>query len=146
MSQPVPTLAPRRRAPTWLWVMLVMLSLSVLIVLSAFNWVSSFDGAPVHVVVEGHDAWGFDPGTLSLWDKSGILAAAVVAVFTVLVIVPVALLIGLAALLVALVLGLGVPLMGVLLVCALALSPLWLLVVFVWWLWRRSTPATPHAA
>ena len=147
MIQPVPTLPPRRRGSTWLWAMLVLLALSVLIVMTAAQWVSvsAFSDAPIRVVIDGDDAFTFKLASLSPWDKAGILAAAVIAVFTMLVIVPLTIAIALAAVLVGLAVGVGVPVLALLLVCAVALSPLWLLAMFLAWLWRRSAPGVPRA-
>ena len=46
----------------------------------------------------------------------------------------------------ALVLGLGLPLLVSGVVLAVVLSPLWLLVLLVWWLWRRDRRAAPPNA
>jgi hypothetical protein len=146
MIQAIPTVAPRRLTPMWVWVLLVLFALSVLIVLTGFNWMSQFHGAPVHLVIDGDDYGGFELGVLSGWDIAGLACAAVVAVFAVLVIVPVVLLFSLAIALIGIVLGVAVPLLAVVVVTALVLSPLWLLAALVWWLVRRPLPAMPHAA
>ena len=146
MIQPIPTVAPRKRASIWLWVLAAMFALSVLIVASGLSWISHLDGTPIHLVIDGDDLGGFDPGVLNGWDMAGIAFGAVIAVFAVLLIVPVVLLICLAASLVGVVLGIALPLIALVLVLALVLSPLWLLAALVWLLVRRAAPAVAHAA
>jgi hypothetical protein len=147
MNEPIPAVAARRRAPVWLWVLAAVALLSILIVSSLAVWLVELDSAPIRIVIDGTEHLSFDLSTLSTADRVGIAIAAVVTLTVALLVVPFALLIGLAGLVIGLVFGLGVPLLIVLLVAALVLSPLWLLVALGWWLWRRSaSPAGAPAA
>lgn len=146
MIQPIPTVAPRRRTPLWLWVMLALLALSVLAVMTAFQWVFSLGHLPARIVIDGTEVITLDPAFFTGWNLAGLFIAMVLAVFCVLVIVPIVLLITLACALIGIVLGVALPLIAVVLALAVALSPFWLLGWFVWWLVKRSTPAPAHAA
>jgi len=147
MIQPIPTVPRRRRKSLWLWVMLILLALSVLLVVRAFNWLASFEGAPVHIAINGTDIADLDIGALTGWDRVGVQVAAVIAVFAVLVVIPIVLMICLAAVVLGVLLGIALPLLVALLAVVLVLSPVWAVAAFVWWLIRRSdTPAGIRAA
>jgi len=137
MMNPVPTVAPRRRTPTWLWVLLILLALSVLITLSVVGWMAQVD-APAQIVIDGTEVWLFDPATFSAGQKIALLAGLVVALLVATIVVPIALLLALVGLVIGLVVGIGVPLALVVLVTALVCSPLLLVVAFGVWLWRRA--------
>jgi len=145
MTEPIPTVSPRR-SPLWLWVALTLLALSLLIVTSAFHWVMSLDHLPARVIIDGEEIMNVDPAWFSGWAAVGLIASAVVCVFTLLVIVPLVLLIALGCALIGTVLGVVLPLLAVVLVLALVLSPLWLVGFIAWRLVKRSTPHGMAAA
>jgi len=138
MINPVPTVTPRRRTPTWLWVLLILFALAVLVTLSVVGWLAQIDGTPAQIVIDGTEVWVFDPSTFSAGQKVALAAGAVVAVLLALIVVPVALVVALLGVAVGLVVGIGVPLALVVLVAALVCSPLLLVIAFGVWLWRRA--------
>jgi len=144
MIQTVPTVT-RRRNSIWLWVLLTLLALSVLLVMTAFQWVGSVEALPAHIIIDGQEI-SVDPALFIGWNAVVLFLSAVVVVFCVLVTVPLVLLFALACALIGVVLGVALPLIAVLMAVAVGLSPIWLMVMFVWWLARRSTPRTAHAA
>lgn len=138
----------RRRLPAWLWVLGIVSLLSIMVVGMAALWLAGLDPVPLHIVIDGKEAFDFDLSTLTTEHRVGIAIAAVIALIVAILVVPLALLVALGGALVgvlaALVFGVGVPLVVMLLVLALLTSPVWLLGALVWWLWRRS--GTPPAA
>jgi hypothetical protein len=145
MMNTVPTVAPKRRTPTWVWLALTFVMLSVLLVSAALGWLAELD-LPAHVVIDGTEYWFFDPASLSAGERIAVACAVVIALVAAIVVVPVALLIGLAGLVVGLVFGLGVPLLIAALVVALVCSPLLLVLALAWWVWRKSQVPRPASA
>jgi hypothetical protein len=94
--------------------------------------------APVHVVIDGDDAWSFDPSVLGAMDPVTIVVGVLVAFLAVVVVVPFALAVAFAAVAAGLVVGLGVPLLIAVLVAGALLSPVLLLVWAGMWLVRRA--------
>ncbi|RQP24076.1 hypothetical protein [Piscinibacter terrae] len=140
MIQPIPTVS-RRRTSIWLWVLLTLLALSVLVVMTAFQWVGSLEALPAHVVIDGREI-SIDPALFGGWTATVLFIPAVMVVFCVLVIVPLVLLFALACALIGVVLGVALPIIAV----VVALSPIWLMGMFFWWLARRAVPRTAQAA
>jgi len=87
-----------------------------------------------------------DLGAIASQHQLLLVCIVTVAIVAAIIIVPIALLLALAAALIGVVVGLGVPLLMVVLFVAIVLSPLWLLALLLWWLWRSSsTPANIRA-
>lgn len=120
-----------RDLPRFLLVALALLVLlSALAVAAWLVWGLPLDH--MQVIVDGRE-WHLPPMHVGHWL---VAAAALVLVFALLaVLLPL-----------ALVLGLGLPLLVSGVVLAVVLSPLWLLVLLVWWLWRRDRRAAPPNA
>jgi hypothetical protein len=143
MIRPVPTVT--RRTSIWLWVLLTLLALSVLLVMSAFQWIHSLEALPAHIIIDGQEI-SVDPSLFSGWNAVALFVSAVIVVFCVLIIVPLVVLFTLACALIGVLLGVALPLIAVLLTVVVALSPIWLIGMFFWWLARRAAPRTAHAA
>jgi hypothetical protein len=137
----------RHRVRVALGVMLALFTLALLIACASVDWLFEWNAGPVRLVIDGTEYGSIDPRSLTESSKVLIGLGVGLAALMLLVVLPLALLVGLAGLLIALVIGLGVPLLLLFVVVAIALSPLWLLVLFGMWLWRRSasSPAA-HAA
>jgi hypothetical protein len=145
MMNTVPTLAARRRTPTWLWLLLIVVMLSVLAVTMVLSWVGELD-LPTRVVINGTDYGFLDPTPLSVPATFAVACAIVLALMLALVLIPVALLVALAGVVIGVVFGVGVPLMAVALVLALLCSPVLLVGGLVWWIWSKSQVARPAPA
>ncbi len=97
----------------------------------------------VHLVINGDEVQAAD---LHGWHAAAGGLAALFALCIVALVVPLALLLGV-LLPLLLVLGAALLVLGLLLGAgALALSPLLLPLVLLWWLWRRSRRSAPAAA
>jgi hypothetical protein len=146
------TTTRRRR---WPWLLGVFLLLCLVALMASLTFLGLMDGARdgLNIVVDGqHFRVTGPPG----WEFGlGSIAAGAVAVMVVLLVVPlvvplalvgtllcVLLAVGLAVL--AAVVGLAAGLACVLVVVALALSPLWGLGLLLWLLLRRPRPAAAH--
>lgn len=135
-SAPAPlrssALPPQRRSRWPMWLLLTLL-LAVALVIGGLLAIGHVDLAPVSIVVDGEEV-------LNQWQIAEmppahrVLLAGVMllALLAALVIVPVALLVGVAALAVLLVVLVGIPLVAVAFVVALLCSPLLLLGWLVW--------------
>ncbi len=141
--------APRRRWP-WILLGLSVLGLVLLLALASMAWhevqgAHGLAGIGDWRIGIDEDGWHGDVG---IGGVLGVVVAVLVALFSVLVVVPLALLgaglaVGLAltlaalAIAAALLLALG----GVLLVLAVATSPLWLIGLLLWWLLKPDAAA-----
>ena len=133
------------KTPALRWIGLALVACTLLLMLAEVGWISVFDVPPLHVVIDGDEVFGWDLASLPAGEKAMLAGGVLLALFAVMVAVPLALLVASAGLVIGLVLGVGLPLALMLLVAALVLSPLWLLVALAWWLWRRSA-TTPTSA
>ena len=130
-----PPLTPQTRRSKWprrlLLAMLLGLAMLAGIALLAGNL--QF-GAPVHVIIDGEEiVHGFDLASLPPAHKVVFAAVVVVALLSAMVIVPLALVFGLAAILGLVLLIVGIPLVAVLSGLLLLLSPF---VLMGWLLWK----------
>jgi hypothetical protein len=139
-----PPAPPKRRR--WPWVLGALALLSLLLVVSgAITLVALLNSAHdgMHVSIDG-DEWmpGALDGFSGLMAVMGVGIGLLVALFCVLLVVPLTLLL----VLLGLVLGLGGAVLAVLLVAALLLSPLWMLLLIVWLILRRPAPKVAVSA
>lgn len=115
---------------------LLLAALALLVLASALAVAAWLVWGPpldqVQVIVDGRE-WQLPPMHVGHWL---VAAAALVLVFALLVVL----------LPLVLLLAVGVPLLVAGVVLAVVLSPLWLLVLLLWWLWRRDRPAAPPHA
>lgn len=123
----------------------LVLAIVVLAALAAL-WIAidSAPALPLSLTIDGETVFeGLDLHTRSPGEKLLALGMLAVALLTVLLVVPLALMIALAGVLLGLLLVVGLPLAAVLAVAALLLSPLLLL---GWLLWRVLRPSPTIAA
>jgi len=139
MPAPLKPPAPARRS-WWPWVLGAFALLALLLVIGgALTLVSLADSARdgMHVTIDGDD---WSPGLLEgfggLMAVMGVGIGLVVALFCVLLVVPLTLLL----VLLGLALGAAGAVLAVLTVVAVVLSPLWLLLLIVWLVLRRPAP------
>jgi hypothetical protein len=142
---PPPGPAPAARTPrrVWPWVVGLMALLALAFAGAAMVALLALGDAAhhgLHITLNG-DAW--DPAVVDA-DHWGLALLGVAgAMLAVLVVVPLALLLGL----LSAALGIGIALLVVLLVAAVVLSPLWVLVLLLWLLLRpRPAPAATMRA
>ena len=134
----VPPAAPAPRGAVWPWVLLILVVLTALLAASGASVLMALlqhagDGVDITINGERWDGLGSageHPGLAFVGIAAGLLA--------VLVVVPLAVLVSL----LAAALGIGVALLALLAVTAVALSPLWLIVLLLWLVLRRPRPAT----
>ncbi|HEV7914146.1 MAG TPA: hypothetical protein VGP22_10280 [Albitalea sp.] len=132
---------------TWRRLGLALIAAALLTTLVVIGVVSSFDAQPLQVVIDGDEVFQGDLGALGAGPTALLVVGLLAALCVVLVVVPLALLVGGAAVVLSLLLGLGVSLLVIVLVPALLLSPLLLPIALVLWLRRRPGSATaPRAA
>jgi len=133
-----PPAPPKRR--WWPWVLGAFALLALLLAISgALTLVSLADSARdgVHVTIDG-DEWtpGLLEGFGGLMAVMGVGIGLLVALFCLLLVVPLTLLL----VLLGLALGVGGAVLAVGLVAAVLLSPLWLLLLILWLALRRPAP------
>lgn len=136
---------PPRRRRRWPWVLLVCAALTALLALAGALAVTElFDSARegLHVTINGH-RW--DPFLVGPEHAVLALLAVAATLFVLLMVLPIVLMVVLAVLLLAIALVFGSGLLAVVLVAAVALSPLWLLGLLMWLLLRRRA-AQPTSA
>ena len=132
--------APRAgRTATWILVAAAVVALAA----ALWTAIDALPALPVNVVIDGETVFsGIDLQALSFGERLLAVGALLVALLTVLLVVPLALLIALGVVLMTLMVVIGAPLLALLAVAALLLSPLLLL---GWLLWRalRPSPTIP---
>lgn len=142
-AAPLPPAPPRRKRLTpWRWALLLVLVFGVLALCASaalLSTLSDLSGNGVHITVDD-ETFHFGAGH----GGAALLAvgAAFAALLAVLCIVPVVVALALAAA----ALGIGIALFAVLAVAAVALSPLWLPVLLIWWAVRPARPRPAAAA
>lgn len=134
-----PNTSPPRQRRRWPWVLLVGALLSALLALAGALVVtelfhSARDG--LHVTINGHH---WDPFFVGPEHAVLALLAVAATLFVLLMVLPMVLLMVVVVLVLAVGLALGSGLLAVVLVAAVALSPLWLLGLLMWLLLRRRT-------
>lgn len=138
-TAPLKPPAPQRRR-RWPWVLGGIALLALLLMLAgAVTLISLLDSVHdgVHVTIDG-DEWtpGLVDGFSGLMAVLGVGIGLLVALFCVLLVVPLTLLL----VLLGLALGLGGAVLAVLLVAGVVLSPLWILLLILWLVLRRPPP------
>ena len=126
--------APRRRS-RWPRRLLLAMALGLALLTGIALLASQLQfGAPVHVIVDGEEIMhGFDLASLPPAHKVVFAAVVVIALLSAMVIVPLALVFGLAAVLGLVLLIVGIPLVAVLSGLLLLLSPF---ILLGWLLWK----------
>jgi hypothetical protein len=97
LNATLPAPASRSRMPGWIWALVALFAVALIAAASIVGWVSAFDLSPVRIVIDGTEHISFDLAALSTGDKLAIAFGLLAALLVVLIVVPVALLIGLAA-------------------------------------------------
>lgn len=129
MQAPGATRRPRR----WPWVLGLSLLIMLALLATAWNGIAALPSVPVDITIDGERVVsGLDVAGMPPPHKVALVAVAAFSMLAALVLLPVALLAGLAALLVAALLIVGLPLLAVAAVLLIVLSPLWLLGWLVW--------------
>ena len=127
------------------WWFLVTIVLMVACAICAGIALSHHDLQPVHVIIDGEDAGGgITIDNAGLGVKVLLALAAATGGTLVLMLVPVVLMLVAGVVALALAVGVGLPVVAVALVLALLTSPLWLIMLVVWFLARRRR-AFAHA-
>jgi hypothetical protein len=140
---PPPAPRPRRR---WPWVLLVcVLAISLLALVGALNLLdhlgSVHDG--MGVTINGED---WDPFFVGPEHAVIALLAATAGLFVLLLVLPMVVLLVLVVATLAVALAVGSALLVMLVVAAVALSPLWLLGLLIWLLLRKPGGRTARQA
>jgi len=140
MNAPIPTVTRKRSWPPALLVVLgVMAAIGVAVTALVVWALAGIVDAPISVVVNGTEHWPpMALGTLPPGHKVVLLLGLALAALALVVVVPVALLLGLGGALIGVVFGVGLPLLVALAVLALLVSPL---VLLGWGLWALLRPA-----
>ncbi len=138
---------PTTRPTHWLlWSSVLLAALLALLMLALYQGLAQLPQMPVNVVINGESVLDrFDIAALPPAHRVVLALGGAVAVLTALVVVPLALLAGLAAVVVGVLLGVGLPLALAGLLVAIALSPLVAVVALLVWALRRRPAATRAA-
>jgi len=139
---PLPPAAPPRQRRFWRWALLLLLVCGMLALVAsalALKSLSGLSGNGLHINIDDEIV---HVGSLHTGTALLALGAVFAILLTVLCAVPVIVALALAAA----ALGIGIALLAVLTVAAIALSPLWLLALGVWWAVRPAKPRPVAAA
>lgn len=139
--------ASTRRTPTWIWVLLILSTLTIFIVMSIVGFVAEYGMAPVDIVVEG-ERTTIDLGEMDEGEIFGAILALFLVVFVGLVAVPIVVLGVIALALLGVAIGLVVTVLSTLVGLAIVFVPLILVALLVRWAWRQSSraPAAPEGS
>lgn len=139
--------ASTRRTPTWIWVLLILFTLTIFIVMSIVGFVAEYGMVPVDIVVEG-ERTTIDLSELDEGEIFGAILALFLVVFVGLVAVPIVVLGVIALGLLGVAIGLVVTVLSTLVGLAIVFVPLILVALLVRWAWRQSSraPAAPEGS
>ena len=139
---------PARRTPSWLWVLLILLSLTLFIVMSIVGFVAEYGMVPVDIVVDGGERVTIDLSDMDEGEIFGAVIALFLVVFIALVAVPLVVLAIIAFALLGVAIGLVVTVISTLIGLAIVFAPIVFLVLLVRWAWTRSSrpPAAPEGS